>query len=800
MSESADPSEKLNINYQKPHPDIMELADVPVAPAIIINDEGNTAILLYRNTYKSISEISDKEMRLGGLRINPRTNIGSRIRYYKSMKILDIPSQQIYPIEGLPPHAQMAYYRWSPDQSKLAFTLTEERGVSLWVLDVNKKKVTKLTKAYLNANIGVPFVWLADNQTILYKKIPNNKVQLVDRSTAIPKGPVIAVNEGKKAQNRTFQDLLKNPTDEHNFEQLASSELWLVHVKGGVQPWMSAELYRRIVPSPDGKYCIISKIHRPYSYLVPYHRFPFEVSIVDKEGQLIRVMENVPLQEDLPQGFMAVRKGRRNFSWRPDHPSSLVWMEALDDGDPAKEVAYRDGIYQLSAPFTARKKELIKLKLRAKGVEFSDSNKAIAYDFWWNTRQVRTLIFNPEDQHQDPEVFNERNYQDKYNDPGYFVTHRNQYGKHELTIHDDHMYLIGEGYSPAGKLPFIDQYNLQTRETKRLYQTDKSETLEDIIDIIDFRKGIFLCRLQSKKDYPNYYFRNFLTGDLTPITNFANPFKILQDVHKEVITYHRKDGTQLNATLYLPVGYDKEKKEKLPLLMWAYPREYKTKDSAGQVTASVHSFTYPHYGSPIYWVNRGYVVLDDVSFPIIGEEKDHPNDEFVQQLISNAEAAVDAVDQLGYIDRGRIAVGGHSYGAFMSANLLTHTDLFAGGIARSGAYNRTLTPFGFQNEERTFWEAPEVYNQMSPFMHADKVKAPLLLIHGEADNNSGTYPMQSERYFNALKGLGATVRLVILPHESHGYTARESILHMLWEQDQWLEKYVKNRKKEEGEG
>jgi dipeptidyl aminopeptidase/acylaminoacyl peptidase len=366
-----------------------------------------------------------------------------------------------------------------------------------------------------------------------------------------------------------------------------------------------------------------------------------------------------------------------------------------------------------------------------------------------------------------------------------------------LQILNGKLTLTGEGYSEEGKFPFVDEYDLKSKTTKRLFQVKESDYLESFVNMIDVKKGLILTRLESSNEFPNYYFRNYKTGSLEQISNFENPFKAIQNVDKEVITYKRDDGLELSATLYLPVGYDKEKKEKMPMLMWAYPREYKDKNSASQVTSSSKEFTYPYYGSPIYWVNRGYVVLDDAAFPIIGEGEEQPNDSFKTQLVANAKAAIDAVDELGYIDRNKVAVGGHSYGAFMTANLLSHSDLFAAGIARSGAYNRTLTPFGFQSEERNYWESPEVYNTMSPFMNAHKMKTPLLLIHGQADNNSGTYPMQSERYFNALKGLGAPARLVMLPKESHGYAAKESIMHMLWEQDQWLEKYVKNREMEE---
>jgi dipeptidyl aminopeptidase/acylaminoacyl peptidase len=354
------------------------------------------------------------------------------------------------------------------------------------------------------------------------------------------------------------------------------------------------------------------------------------------------------------------------------------------------------------------------------------------------------------------------------------------------------VYLTGQGNSPEGTRPFFRQYDLNTKKTTELWRADGISCLEQIVDVIDPRAGILLTRVESAKEFPNYYLRNALKKSAPiQITFFPNPFKQLENVYKEVIRYKRSDGVELTGTLYLPAGYDRSKKEKLPMIMWAYPVEFKDASNAGQITTSPHSFTSPSYGSPVFWVSRGYAILDNASFPIVGEGKNEPNDTFVQQLVSNAEAAIDAVDKLGYIDRRRVAVGGHSYGAFMTANLLTHTNLFAAGIARSGAYNRTLTPFGFQNEERNYWDAPQVYNTMSPFMNAHKMKSPLLLIHGEADNNTGTFPLQSERYFNALKGLGATVRLVILPKESHGYSARESVLHLLWEQDQWLEKWLK---------
>tara|TARA_R100000988_G_C3989838_1_gene161991 strand:- start:43 stop:1530 length:1488 start_codon:yes stop_codon:yes gene_type:complete len=482
------------------------------------------------------------------------------------------------------------------------------------------------------------------------------------------------------------------------------------------------------------------------------------------------------------------------MNWRANKPATIYWAEALDKGDPEVKVDYRDAVYELPAPFSGNEKLLIKTKNRYSGINWGNDNLAIASDYWWNDRNTKSYIFNPSNASETPKIIFDRNYQDRYNDPGNFVTTRNDFDERVLEIVNGNAFLMGDGFSDEGQFPFIDEFNLKTQKTKRIYKSEYTDKLENLNSAIDMKKGKVLVRIESQNEYPNYYFRNIKKkNDLTPVTSFENPFKSIQNVHKEVITYKRDDGLELEGTLYLPIGYDMQNKEKMPMILWAYPREFKDKNSASQNTTNPNEFIYPYYGSPIYWVNQGYVVLDDAAFPIVGEGDEEPNDTFRTQLVGNAKAAIDAVDKMGYIDRNRVGVGGHSYGAFMVANLLSHSNLFAAGIARSGAYNRTLTPFGFQSEERSYWDSPETYYTMSPFMHADKMKTPLLLIHGEADNNSGTYPLQSERYFNALKGLGATARLVMLPKESHGYSAKESVLHVLWEQDQWLDKYVKNK-------
>jgi len=788
-------SAQEDLVYQKPPKEILELADFERAPSLMMDSKRTKMIFQYRNTYKSLADLSETEMRLAGLRINPKTNISSTITYINNLKYKLLNDNEAVQIEGIPQNARIANLSWSPDEDKIAFTNTTDTGVELWFVDLNTLKASRLTNANLNANLGNPYTWFKDSRSLLVRVLPKDKPALIDTDEAIPTGPTVSISEaGQKAQNRTYQDLLKNATDEANFESLVTSELHKVNLSGDMALWKGKSIYAGESFSPDGNYILISTIHRPYSYIVPLGRFPQTTTIYDLKGDLVKEFDKRPLMEVLPKGFMATHTGKRSISWRADKPAALYWVEALDSGDPDIKVDFRDEVFYLESPFTGEPTRIAKTIDRYGGITWGNDNTAILYDNWWNTRNTRTYIFNPSNPNQEAVVLFSRNYQDVYSDPGSFDTKRNEYGRYILNLDGDKAFLIGSGFSEKGQFPFIDEIDLKTRLTKRLYQSGYTDKKLDIISIKDIKKGEYLVMLQSPTEYPNYYVLN-TKKRIAPIavTHFENPFKSIADVHKEVLKYKRADGVELTGTLYLPAGYDMQKKEKLPLVMWAYPTEYKDKSSAGQNTTNPNEFIYPYYGSPIYWVTRGYAILDDAAFPIVGEGDEEPNNTFIEQLVANAKAGIDAVDALEYIDRNRVAVGGHSYGAFMTANLLSHSDLFAAGIARSGAYNRTLTPFGFQAEERNYWEAPDVYNAMSPFMHADKMKTPMLLIHGANDNNSGTYTMQSERYFNALKGFGAPARLVLLPKESHGYAAKESVLHVLWEQDEWLEKYVKNK-------
>ena len=781
-----------NITYQKPSAEILALADYERAPSVSMDTKKEYMLLSYRNTYKSLNDLNQEEMRLGGLRINPITNISSTVTYINNLKIRKISAKEEIQVTGLPSNARLTNISWSPNETKIAFTHTTNTGVELWYIDVASASAKKITTDNLNANLGSPYNWMKDNQTLLVKVLPKNRQALINEKKELPKGPTVSVSDGSKSQNRTYQDLLKNKNDEANFDALVTSELYKISLSGTMELYKSAAIYAGESFSPDGNYVMLTTIQKPYSYIVPMSRFPQKSIVYDVSGKEIKVVNEVPLTEIMPKGFSSVRKGKRSMNWRADKPASLVYVEALDEGDQAKKVDYRDEIFQWNAPFNSEAIAMMKTQQRFEGIMWGNDTFAIAYDSWYDTRNTKTYLVNPSSPNDAPKIISDRNSQDIYADPGNFETKKNEFGRYVIATENGNAYLIGDGNTKDGQFPFIDEFNLKTLKTKRLYTSNSKDKKEDLLSIEDYKKGTVLVMIQSKNDYPNYYFRNIKSGKLSPITSFKNPFESIKNVYKEVIKYKRKDGVDLSGTLYLPAGYDRTKKEKLPLLIWAYPAEFKDKNSAGQSDKNPNEFTFPNYGSFVYWVTKGYAVLDDASFPIIGEGTTEPNDTFISQLVDDAEAAINAVDNLGYINRKKVAVGGHSYGAFMTANLLTHSNLFACGIARSGAYNRTLTPFGFQSEQRNYWDVPTVYNEMSPFMNADKMKTPLLLVHGDADNNPGTFTLQSERYFQALKNLGAPVRLVLLPKESHGYAAKENILHLLWEEDQFLEKYLKN--------
>ncbi len=780
--------------YQSPPKEILDLVDIQPTPMVRVSSKGSYMVLLERYVFKTLEELSEEELRLAGLRINPRNFGPSRANYAHSLRIMNMNTGKAITVNGAPSNARIGSLSISRDEKYAAFTNTTAERIELWIMELVSGKCTLLTSGLaVNAVLGSPYSWSSDNKG-LYCKLVTDQVPLSSiYRKPLPEGPVVQVSGGKKAPVRTFQDLLRNKNDEKLFESFAASELVYFGVDGSRRKFASRGMYYSADESPDGKFVLLTSIQYPFSYIVQLDRFPVSYAVHEASGKFLNEFYRKPLIEELPNGFDAVETGKRDIEWRNDQNATLVWVEAQDGGDPAKEVAIRDHVYQVEAPFTGAPQLLATTELRFSGLSFGNASMMLVRENWWKSRRTKTTMVDPTSKSK-PKVIFDRSEEDVYNDPGNFLMDYNENGHYVLRTSKDKkkLYLSGQGYSPAGNRPFLDEYTIADGKRKRLWQADGKTTYENIATVFDPEKQIMLTTVESPEMNPNFYLRSGKSAK--KITNFPNPYASFMGVTKQRIFYKRKDGVDLSATLYLPKGYDKVKDGPLPVVMWAYPREFKDKAQAGQVKESPHRFAQINYGSPVYWAMRGYAILDNTDFPIVGEGKTEPNDSFIEQLVANAEAAINTLAEMGVGDRKRVAIGGHSYGAFMTANRMAHCDLFAAGIARSGAYNRTLTPFGFQAEERTFWEAKKVYMEMSPFYFAEKINEPLLLIHGDADNNPGTFTLQSERLFAAIKGLGGTARLVLLPYESHGYSARENILHMLWEQDQWREAYVKNKK------
>ncbi|MBA8987890.1 alpha/beta hydrolase family protein [Sphingobacterium cellulitidis] len=783
-------SAQENVTFQKPSAEILQLADFKRPPSIQMSSDKKWVLSMYRPTYKTLSELGLEETKLAGLRINAKAHISSTETYFDALSLSPAGSKEVIEI-ALPENPQISNVSFSPDSKKLAFTNTQETGVALFVYDLEKRELKKLTDYNLNAVMHQPFMWYKNSDRLLLSVIEGSAEDKVRNPDELPTGPVVSSSSGQVSQLRTYQDLLKNPQDERQFENLVNSKLVWLSLDGSQEPFRNADLHMWSSVSPDGQYVLVTTLKKPFSYVVTYGSFPSETNVYDLKGNLIKQVNATPLMEVMPKGFSSTRPGKRSLSWRTDKPATLAFVQALDGGDANKPAEFRDELFVWDAPFNAEPKSLIKIKDRYAGTLWGNDQYALVYSQWYDTRNGKTYLLDPSTGKN--QVIYDLNVQDIYSDPGTPYRDKNQYGAYSMYIKNGKSYWIGDGYTKEGEFPFIDEYDFKTQKKKRIYTAKESNMQERISSVIDIDKGDILVSLQSPTDFPNYYSKNIKSGKQKAVTEIANPFQSLDKVHKEVLNYKRKDGVDLSGTLYLPAGYDMNKKEKLPLLIWAYPREYKDKNTAGQSTNNPKLFTFPSYGSFIYWVAKGYAVLDNAAFPIVGEGTQEPNDNFIEQLVGNAEAAINAVDELGYVDKNKVAVGGHSYGAFMTAHLLSNSKLFAAGIARSGAYNRTLTPFGFQSEQRNLWDDPNLYITMSPFFSADKMKTPMLLVHGAADNNPGTFTLQTERYFQALKNLGAPVRMVLLPRESHGYAAKENIFHLLWEQDQFLEKYVKNK-------
>jgi dipeptidyl aminopeptidase/acylaminoacyl peptidase len=783
--------------YKTPPKEIADIALAKLSPSVIISNDSQWLLLLDDVPFLSIDELAQPEYKLAGTRVNALFG-PSRREGYSGATLLDIKTKKEYPIAGLPANVNILEAEWSPESSRLAFVVREPDGYYLWMASVADQTARKFSNRRLNRtnsspgpsrNAAIRAYWL-DEETLILPTVPASTGQFPEASP-VPKGPVVQLSDGKAAPARTYQDLLKNPYDEQLFDYLFTAQLVRFSPAGEKEIGRPA-IYSQVSLSPDKRFLLTTTIDRPYSYTVPMRSFPQTTAVVTVDGAPVREIARRPVTAD-GMGYDVASPYPRNYAWRADKPATLYWVEAQDEGNPRlNKVPFMDVVYQLDAPFSGEKQLLARTVLRFQGIQWGDDAFALISEASRQTRRIKTYTFAPGQPDKQPELLFDLSTDDEYANPGSPLLVDNAYHRRVLYTDKKHneLLLLSQGASPEGDRPYISRYRIDRRENTVLWRCE-APYYETIVDVVDPARLQFITSRESVSEPVNYFLRDARTKKSVALTSFTTPYPQLADMKVTKMQYLRNDGLNLTATLYTPPGYDKQRDGRLPVLMWAYPREYRSADDAAQVRGSQYRFTTLSYRSPVFWVTRGFAVMENVEMPIVGSAGVEPNDNFIEQLTANAEAAAKAIYDLGVGDTARMAVGGHSYGAFMTSNLLTHTSLFKAGIARSGAYNRTLTPFGFQAETRTYWEAPEVYYAMSPFNYADKLSGALLLVHGEADNNTGTFPIQSERFFAAIQGHGGVSRFVLLPYESHAYSARENILHLLYETDEWLVRYVK---------
>jgi dipeptidyl aminopeptidase/acylaminoacyl peptidase len=779
--------------YQKPPKEIMDVLAAPASPLTSISPSKDKIALFEPLRYPPVSELAQPMLRLAGLRINPNTTGQHRQPYYVKVALKNVADGKETPVV-LPNGAQIVSPAWSADGRYLSVGNVTATGIDLWIIETATAKAKMVKNLKVNTAFGA-WQWMPDQKTLLVTAVPKNRGTAPQYQNLTPSGPNIQEGAGRGGAVQTFQDLLRSPSDEALFDYYATSQLVLVDAgdaKINSEIGQSG-IFETLAPSPDGQNILVARIQKPYSYLYPYFRFPKEVEVWDRQGKMVYKLASLPLQDKIP--VQGVQIEPRGYGWVPTEPATLMWAEALDSGDPRTKITPRDKLMKLAAPFTAQAEEVLRTEQRYQGRNFGENaGTMFVYDYNRDTQRRRIFMLDYRAK-STPKLILDLNINDRYNDIGSFVPKRLPNGYSVVQQNGDYVFLTSEGATPQGDRPFLNRFNLQTLKAEPIFRS-REDDYEAFVAFADDKGMNFFTRKESISVPPNIFInyrcepKEVCTAPVPKqITDFSDPTPQLRGIKKQLVKYKRADGVDLSFTLYLPPNY--KEGTRLPTVVWAYPLEFTDASTAGQVSGSTNRFTQIGGISHLFFLLQGYAVLDEATMPVVGNPET-VNDTFIQQIVDSARAAIDKGVEMGVVDPERVGVGGHSYGAFMTANLLAHSDLFRAGIARSGAYNRTLTPFGFQGERRTFWEATDLYTKISPFFFAHKINEPILLIHGEADNNQGTFPMQSERLYAAIRGNGGTSRLVMLPLESHGYSAKESTEHTLWEMINWFDKYVKN--------
>jgi dipeptidyl aminopeptidase/acylaminoacyl peptidase len=782
----------------------------PSPPIPEVSPTQDTILLVSWQDYPPISRVTTPFLRLAGARVEPKNHskhdtpggygITPCARDFELVHFAA--GAQIH--SALPQGACPGEPIWAADGKRFAFVNIAPEVVELWIGDGKTGELHRVPGAHLNPMLDDEMQWMPDQKTLLVKLVPKGMGAPPPEPT-VPNGPSIQETEGEKGQSSTYEnrDTLGSKHDEDLFDYFAASQLALIDAAtAAITPMGKPGNYVSLDPAPDGQHILVTAIHKPYSYVTTYDRFPKEVEVWDvsqRSRVLAHTIASIPLADRVP--IHGVPVGSREFSWRATEPATLVWAEALDGGDWNVKVPARDKLMLLKAPFNSPAVEIARTEQRYAGFAWSEQPSIALLTEYDNNRHWRkSFVIDVDNVQSKPRLLWDLSTDERYANPGNPVKRQLANGAWVVRQDGDSIYLAGTGSSPDGDRPFLDRLNLNTLKSERLFRADKT-SYERFLSFTGPDTRTFLTWHQSPADPPNAFTRTLgkSISDTAPageaafvstsaaVTHIPDPTPAVRAIKKRLVKYKRADGLDLSFTLYTPPGY--QEGTRVPTILYAYPLDYADASTAGQVSGSQETFTQLRQYRLL--LLAGYAIIDNAAFPIVGDPK-KAYDTYMEQLVADAKAAVDEAVRLGVADPDRIGVTGHSHGALMTANLVAHSDLFRAGVATSGSYNKTLTPFGFQNERRSVWEASDVYLKVSPFFFADKLKTPLLIVHGAEDANPGTTPLQANKLYEAIRGNGGTARLVMLPHEPHWYTAMESNEQLIYEMLRWFDKYVKN--------
>ncbi len=766
--------------WRQPPPEVLEVLHAPDVPTSWTSPDASHVLLLTPVRYPPLADLAADMLPLAGERVDARHGGPHGRTGWTEPRVLRVADGAEAPI-ALPDDVRVIDVEWTPAGDRVALTLMRDDRITLWLGEPDGTGA-EVPDLQLLPMLGAAVQWMPDGRDVLVKAVPAGRGPMPE-APLVPPGPLVRSGDGGTATS-TYEarDVLQSAHDEALFEHFATSQLTLVDAKTRkLTPLGPPAIHAGVQPSPNGKYLLVEALQGPWSHRHAWWRFGHTVEVWSKKGEPVHQVAALPLADAVP--IHGVPEGPRGVSWRSTAPAQLVWVEALDGGDWSRDVPHRDRLMTQPAPFSKPPVALMDLEHRFSGLWYGSGGTALVQQYERARRWRYVEVVDLDTRTRRP-LF-DLSVNDAYADPGSPVVRRLDNGHAVLVQDGSAVFFEGRGSSPEGDRPFLDRRDLKTGEVKRLFHSDP-ERYEAFVAFEDVGAGPFLVRRESPTEPPNLW--RVSGGEVAPVTRFEDPVPQLRGIERRIVTYERQDGTPLSFTLYTPPGY--EPGTPLPTIVYAYPREFSDPETAGQVRGSEKTFTRFWGASHLFLLLHGYAVLHNTRMPVIGDP-DTAYDTFVEQLVSSAEAAIDEAVRLGVTDRERVGVMGHSHGGLMTVTLLAHSDLFQAGIARSGAYNHTIRPFGFQSERRTLWQAPETYAHLSPVMHAPDIDEPLLIIHGAVDENPGTIPFQSDRLFEAVRGTGGTTRLLMLPFEGHGYRARESVEHVLAEQLEWFDRYVK---------